>query len=174
MTFLFDPGRNLLAEISLDRGCLRHLVLTAAGEREIGSFVAQWQTRGLAVPRTINLDGPEERSSATYYEYVQPRDGKFEAELNDWANRHGLCAISVEDRVIPLWEMLARLPLEASERFAFLLAIRLTPPERLVEWKSCLDEAELAWSKERQQAKKTVQQIKSKMESHLTRPFANA
>jgi hypothetical protein len=70
--------------------------------------------------------------------------------------------------------MLARLPLEASERFAFLLAIRLTPPERLVEWKSCLDEAELAWSKERQQAKKTVQQIKSKMESHLTRPFANA
>ncbi|HVM90886.1 MAG TPA: hypothetical protein VMU11_03250 [Verrucomicrobiae bacterium] len=164
MMFLFDAERNLLAEISLDGGRLRHLVLTGAGERLLEPFIGLWQTRGVPLPKTIG--------DATYYEHVLTRDPGFAAALTSWANMKGFCSIEVPDNVIPLWEMLARLPLEASERFAFLLAIRLTPPGQLAEWKSCLDEAELAWSRERRHARQTVQSIKNKMSAHLARPFA--
>jgi hypothetical protein len=166
MMFLFDSGRNLLAEISLERGALRHLVLTGAGERLLEPFVVLWQTRGIPVAKTLG--------NATYYEHVLPRDSGFAEALTAWANIKGFCTLDVSDNVIPLWEMLARLPLDPSERFSFLLAIRLTPPSQLAEWKSCLDEAELAWSKERQHAQQAVQQMKNKMGAHLARPFVKS
>jgi hypothetical protein len=163
MMFLFDQARNLLAEISLERGAMRHLVLTGAGERLLEPFVSLWQTRGIPIPKTIG--------DATYYEHVLPRDPGFAEALTTWANRKGFCTLEVSDMVIPLWEMLARLPLEPTERFSFLLAIRLTPLSQLAEWKSCLDEAELAWSKERRHARQAVDTMKNKMSAHLARPF---
>ena len=153
--FLFDSQRALLAEISLEQGSLRHLVLTGAGERLLEPFVGLWQTRGIPVAKTMG--------EVTYYEHVLPRDPGFAEALGSWANVKGFCLLDVPNAVMPLWEMLARLPLEASERFAFLLAIRLTPPSHLAEWKACLDEAELS-----------VEKLKKKMETHLARPFAAA
>ena len=164
--FLFDAERKLLAEISLDHGRLRHLVLTGAGERLLEPFISLWQTRGIPLPKTIG--------DVTYYEHVLPRDSGFGDALTSWANVKGFCTLEVADNVLPLWEMLARLPLEPSERFAFLLAIRLTPPSQLAEWKSCLDEAELAWSRERRQSRQAVESIKNKMSAHLTRPFVKS
>jgi hypothetical protein len=164
--FLFDANRNLLAEISLEQGALRHLVLTGAGERLLEPFVGLWQTRGIPVAQTMG--------EATYYEHVLPRDPGFADALTSWANIKGFCVLDVPNNVIPLWEMLARLPLEPSERFAFLLAIRLTPPSQLAEWKACLDEAELAWSRETRHARQSVDRMKQKMEAHLTRPFGKS
>jgi hypothetical protein len=163
MMFLFDGQRALLAEISLDRGRLRHLVLTGAGERLLGPFIGLWQTRGIPLPKTIG--------EITYYEHVLTRDDGFSEALTSWANMKGYCTVEIDDMALPLWEMLVRLPLEPSERFAFLLAIRLTPASSLAEWKSCLDEAELAWSRERRHAKQTIELIKNKMGAHLARPF---
>ncbi len=167
MTFLFDAERQLLAEIDLREGALRQIVLTGAGEREVGPFVSLWQTRGIPVSRTVG--------TADYQEHVQPRDAGFAAALESWANLRGYCVIETPDQVMHLWEGLARLPLEPSERFAFLLAIRLTPQEFLAEWKACLDAAELALSKEREKTRKSIeqikQQIKQKMEKHIVRPF---
>src|SRR5512147_689974 len=148
MMFLFDADRTLLAEISLEEGSLRHLVLTGAGERLLEPFVGLWQTRGIPLAKMMG--------DVTYYEHVLPRDAGFAEALTAWANIKGYCTLDVPNNVIPLWEMLARLPLEPSERFAFLLAIRLTPPTQLAEWKACLDEAELTWSKERKHAAASI------------------
>lgn len=163
MMFMFDISRALLAEIGLERGALRQLVLTNIGERVLEPSITLWQTRGIPVPK--------EMGDATYYEHVLPRDTGFAQALTSWANMNGYCVIDTPDNVIMLWEMLARLPLEPSERFSFLLAIRLTPPSQYVEWKACLDEAELACSRDRKPVRASVDHIKQKMEAHITRPF---
>lgn len=167
MMFLFDDHRALLAEINLERGAMRHIVLTSTGERALGPFVTLWQTRGLPNPQSIG--------DATYREYVQPREPRFRDALVSWTGTHHICAIEVPDKAVHLWESLARLPLDPSERFAFLLAIRLTPAEALGEWKSTLDEAEHAWSREEQKTRQTVQGIKQgvkqKMDKRLSSLF---
>ncbi len=165
MMFIFDAERNLLAEVSLAGGALKQIVLSGAGERVLGAFVSLWQTRGIPVAQSIG--------DATYQEHVQPRSHEFGEALVSWANQKGYCCVETPDRAVHLWEGLARLPLEPAERFAFLLAIKLTPPEALAEWKSCLDEAELAWSKERDKTKSMVERIKQKMEPRLKNTFSD-
>lgn len=173
MTFLFDTERNLLAEIGLRDGALRQIVLTGAGERMLEAFVTNWQTRGIPVAHSIETVRPDgSHEVATYFQYVQPRDKAFRHAFEVWAKERGYCPMDVPDRLLVLWEALARLPLESSERFAMLLAIRLSPPESLAEWKSALDEAEMAWGKEHERSRVVLDKIKSKMGGQLAKPFA--
>lgn len=173
MMFLFDPERTLLAEVDTRDGALRHVMLTNAGEARLGAHVSRWQTRGIPVTRAIETSRPDgSRELATYFQYVQPRDGAFRSAFETWAMERGLCPVDVPDRLLMLWESLARLPLSRSERFAILLAIRLSPPETLAEWKSCLDEAEQAWHREREKTRIALERIKSRMGKHLAQPFA--
>ncbi len=173
MIFLFDTERTLLAEIGLRDGALRQVVLTGAGERLLGPHVSHWQTRGIPVTHSIETVQPDgAREVATYFQYVQPRDVAFQKALEAWAMQRGYCPVEVPDRLLSLWESLARLPLSRSERFAILLAIRLSPPETLAEWKSCLDEAEQAWHREREKTRIAIEKIKSRMGKHLAQPFA--
>lgn len=175
MMFLFDAERHLLAEVGLRDGALRQLVLTGAGERLLEAQVSHWQTRGIPVMHSIEAtksDGSHE--VATYLQHVQPREHGFGKALESWAMERGFCPMEVPDRVLPLWECLARLPLEDSERFAMLLAIRLSPPEALAEWKSALDESEMAWHKERERSRLVLDKIKQKMGGQLAKPFVGA
>jgi hypothetical protein len=173
MIFVFDTERTLLAEVDLQDGALRQLVLTAAGEKTLGAHVSLWQTRGIPVAHTIETttqDGAAE--TATYFQYVQPRDRAFRSALEKWSMERGYCPVEVPDRLLSLWESLARMPLSRSERFAILLAIRLSAPETLAEWKSCLDEAEHAWHREREKTRIAIERIKKGMGKHLAQPFA--
>lgn len=172
MIFVFDSERTLLAEADVRDGALRQLVLTAAGEQALGAHVAHWQTRGIPVTQSIETttaDGT--REVATYFQYVQPRDKAFRAAFETWIMERGYCPMEVPDRLLSLWESLARMPLSRSERFAILLAIRLSAPETLVEWKSCLDEAEQAWHREREKTRIAIERIKKGMGEHLAKPF---
>lgn len=173
MIFVFDTERTLLAEADVRDGALRQLVLTAAGERAIGAHVAHWQTRGVPVMQSIETTAADgAREIATYFQYVQPRDRAFRTAFEKWAMERGFCPIEIPDRLLSLWESLARMPLSRSERFAILLAIRLSAPETLAEWKSCLDEAEQAWHREREKTRIALERIKSRMGKHLAQPFA--
>jgi hypothetical protein len=175
MMFLFNTERHLLAEIVLQDGALRQLVLTGAGERVLEAFVSNWQTRGIPVMHSIEAtksDGAHE--IATYFSYVQPRDKHFGESLEAWAKERGFCPVDVPDYLLPLWECLVRLPLEDSERFAMLLAMRLSPRGALAEWKSALDETEMAWHKERERSRSVLDKIKLKMGGQLAQPFATA
>ncbi|MCC6563644.1 hypothetical protein IT087_02020 [Candidatus Uhrbacteria bacterium] len=173
MIFLFDANRHLLAEIGLQDGALRQLVLTGAGERELEAFVSHWQTRGIPVMHSMEATKPDgSHEVATYFSYVQPREKGFGVALEKWAKERGFCPMDVPDYLLPLWECLARLPLEDSERFAMLLAIRLSPREALAEWKSALDESEMAWQKEHERSRTVLEKINSKMGGELAKPFA--
>lgn len=175
MMFLFDAERRLLAEVGLRDGALRQLVLTGLGERLLEAQVSHWQTRGIPVMHSMEATKPDgSHEIATYFQYVQPRDAKFADALHSWSMERGYCPMDVPDRLLPLWECLARLPLEDSERFAMLLAIRLSPPESLAEWKSALDEAEMAWHKEREKSRIALEKIKQKMGGQLAKPFVRA
>lgn len=175
MIFLFDAERRLLAEVGLRDGALRQLVLTGIGERLLEAQVSHWQTRGIPVMHSAEATKPDgSHEIATYFQFVQPRDAKFEEALHAWSMERGYCPMEVSDQLLPLWECLARLPLEDSERFAMLLAIRLSPPESLAEWKSALDEAEMAWQKEREKSRIALDKIKMKMGGELAKPFQKA
>lgn len=173
MIFVFNTERTLLAEIGLKDGAMRHIVLTTAGERLFGAHISHWQTRGVPVLHSIETIRPDgSREVATYFEYIQPRDHAFRNALESWAMERGYCPLEFPDQLLSLWESLARMPLSESERFSVLLAIRLSPPETTVEWKSCLDEAEYAWHREREKTRIALDRIKSRMGQHLVRPFA--
>ncbi|MEK7473866.1 MAG: hypothetical protein AAB668_04055 [Patescibacteria group bacterium] len=173
MMFVFDTERTLLAEVDLQDGALRQVVLTAAGEKALGAHVSFWQTRGIPVAHSIETTSSEgAHDIATYFQYVQPRDRAFRSALEKWSMERGYCPVEVPDRLLSLWESLARMPLSRSERFAILLAIRLSPPETLVEWKSCLDEAEHAWHREREKSLVAIERIKKGMGQQLAKPFA--
>lgn len=172
MIFVFDTERTLLAEVDLHDGALRQIVLTAAGEKAFGAHVAHWQTRGIPVAHSIATAAPDgAQDIATYFQYVQPRDRAFRAAFETWMMERGYCPMEVPDRLLSLWESLARMPLSRSERFAILLAIRLSAPETLAEWKSCLDEAEQAWQRERDKTRIVIERIKKGMGKHLAKPF---
>jgi hypothetical protein len=173
MIFLFDMERTLLAEIGLHDGAMSQIVLTSAGEKAFGAYVSQWQVRGVPVMhsiKTVRSDGA--REIATYFQYVQPRDKAFRKSLEAWAMERGYCPVEVSDQLLSLWESLSRMPLSQSERFAILLAIRLSPPETLIEWKSCLDEAEQSWLHEREKSRIALEKIKARMGKQLVKPFA--
>lgn len=175
MMFLFDTNRHLLAEVGLQDGALRQIVLTGAGERSLEAFVSNWQTRGIPVMHSIEATKPDgAHEVATYFSYVQPRDKHFGESLLAWSKERGFCPMEVPDYLLPLWECLVRLPLEDSERFAMLLAMRLSPKGALAEWKSALDETEMAWHKEREHSRFVLDKLKRKMGGQLSQPFAVA
>ncbi len=172
MIFVFDAERTLLAEADVPDGALRQIVLTAAGESALGAHVAHWQTRGIPVAHSIETTSSEgAQDIATYFQYVQPRDRAFRAAFETWVMERGYCPMDVPDRLLSLWEVLARIPLSPSERFAILLAIRLSAPETLAEWKSCLDEAEHAWHRQREKSRVAIDRIKKGMGKQLAKPF---
>lgn len=144
MTLLFDDKHQYLGELLLQDGTLRHLVLTQAGENLVGAQVARWQTRGIGVSRLIPAAKPDgSKEDVVFQQFIQPRQKEFGEAFKLWAAEHGFHAIDIEEKMLALWEMLLRLPFEAGERYAVLVAIR-SAPNQFHEWKACLQEAEQA------------------------------
>lgn len=172
MSLLFNSRRELLGEVTTQKGALTQLTLTREGEQEIGARVQVWQTRGVPIRKEIRSATPDGKRSLVFYkEYIQPRSVKFLAALNMWGSDYGVTIIPLEEKWMSLWETLVRLPLEPQERFAFLVALRHTPDHLIPEWSKNLADAESIVRHDREAARKTIGTLQKRLSERLMSPF---
>ena len=172
VTLIFDQKLAYLGELVTRDGILRHFILTQAGERSIGGYVLQWQTRGVPVFKGIAKRSDDGSSEfITYREYVTSRDVAFLKAVHGWITTQGLQAYDIYEPIMPMWEQLLRLPLEQAERFQFLIAMMRTPVSRLTAWQELLVTAERASQVERVKTQETLAKLKTAVSKHLLHAF---
>ncbi|MFA6429274.1 MAG: hypothetical protein WCV84_02130 [Patescibacteria group bacterium] len=170
---VFNVDRQFLGEVHTERGVFKRVMLNEEGESLFGSQCGAWQATGISVRREVrHVQADGTREVAWYTERVLPRDASFEHALHAWAEEHEYFMTDLEEPYVPCWEQLLGLPFEPQERFAFLIALRLTPQTLLSEWRKSLDEARLLVQYEMAESHKAVEILKKKMSSQLTAPFA--
>jgi len=169
---LFSADRRFLGEVTTTNGAMDRLTLSQDGALEIGALCDGWVVRGIPVQQMMTVkqaDGSPE--AVTYLERVQTRSPEFVEALEQWAHENHLAALSLSDSHLACWEMLLLIPLEPSERFAFLLALRLTPNTLLSEWNTCLDEAQLLVRHAQAQTQHAIHLLQKRLAHHLAHVF---
>lgn len=175
LSLLFNQTHQLLGEVITEQGALRQFVLNQQGETVLGTICEMWQTRGVPVRKELTVDKADGSREITFYlERVQARTPDFFAALSEWGEEHSIVVLSIQEKTIGLWEMLVQLPLDPSERFAFLIALKHTPPDLLGEWRKALEEAKTSVMKEQEKTNAAVEALQKQMAHHLNRPFAAA
>jgi hypothetical protein len=162
LAFLFNDGRDLLGEFVGQDGAVIHMRLTPLGEENLGAHCERWQTNGIPVQREV----PSEDKFVFYIEKVALRSTHAMEALWQWSRENGLFSLEMPDTCEALTGRLFRLPMAAQERFVFLLALRLTPPDLIPEWEGALEEATTL------QGVPAVEGMKKKLAKHMTRPFS--
>ena len=161
LAFLFNQDRDLLGECTCKEGAVLHIRLTPVGEEGLGAHCERWQTNGIPVQREI----PKQGQFTFYVEKVALRSSQAMEALWQWCRENGLFSLEMPDACEAVTHQLFRLPMAAEERFAFLLALRLTPPGLMNEWEGALEEAVTL------QGVPAVDGMKRKLAGHVSRPF---
>ncbi len=173
LTLFFTSSQAWLGEVETTHGALRHVMLSPEGEKEIGSRVRLWQTRGVPVNKemkTTTRDG-QTRKLIFFKEYVQPSSKGFEIAVGKWAMDVGVMTIVLPDELVEFWHRLSALPLEPEEQFALLLALKQTPVDLLGEWQRAISDAELFARHRREDARLAVKSLQRRVSGHLLGPF---
>lgn len=144
LSLLFDHASQFLGELTTQHGAGRHFLLTAEGERALGAHMTDWQTRG--IPVSHHIGAPDDATQANgrgggeafYVQRVPMRDAGFLSALRAWFESRGMGVVTICRECVECWETLVRLPLEPSERFAMILAMKDASPEELIEWRKAL------------------------------------
>lgn len=170
---LFANMSDFFGEVRLRDGALDHVMLTGLGEEHIGASVKDWQTRGVPVRREIF--GTKDRPSdiVFFQERVQPREKTFSDALRLWCEDHQITVVSVPSHAhADCWNMMLRLPLESTERFAMLSVIAQAHADELIAWRQFLNEAVQAVASEEQKAHASIAKLQQKAAQGLAKRFA--
>ncbi len=174
LSLLFSATRELLGEVHIQQGALSRVTLTERGESFIGPQVLLWQTRGVPMRKEMDRvleDGSSER--IVFTDYIHTNDARFSAALERWCHQYQMAVLTLSNEMIPCWEMLAQLPFEQEERFAFLIAIQHTPTAHLDEWRHSLQEAQVLISHHRDETRRAIDHVKARMSRSLLHPFTH-
>jgi len=170
MLLLFDTRHQYLGEVSLSEdGSLKSLILTSKGEEEIGPNAVGWQTKGVPVKQRIRSSESESDQEPFFIERVQPRSPGFKQAFLTWTDEAKVAVIDIEDSLIGFWEALLRLPLSASERFTYLLAVCRTPKEKIKEWEKLFNQ--LTYDESSTESKRALNKLKVKLAKEMTNSF---
>ncbi len=175
LILLFGEKNHLLGEVETEQGSLRHLMLTPAGEEDLGARVRLWRTRGVPINKRLKAataDG-KTRQLIFFKEYVQPSSKGFMDALEKWCSDVGVAAIAVNEKRVGFWLRIAALPLEPEEQFVLLMALKETPEALLIEWERALADAELFSHHQKEDVRLVAQSLKRRVSGHLMGPFVS-
>ncbi len=148
ISFLFGPRCEWLGEVITTQGKMVQFVLTPAGERDIGIYVEEWQTRGIPVKREVAIQQTKGEEIVFYIDRIQIRDGHFLLAVQRWMEAHGYAVLSITPLMNDVWPVIQHLPLEPREQFTFLVLLRGVSRAEGQAWKEVLHEAEKAVDQE--------------------------
>ena len=145
---LFTNLGEFLGEVGLRDGAFASVVLTRQGEELMGDAVASWQTMGVPFK---HVD-----SSPSFEENVSLRHKDFFLAMLQWAKDRSIDVIEVTQEVLECWQLMARLPLDAMQRYAMLRALRGLETAERNEWRSALRDADAAVQVEQAKTRKLL------------------
>lgn len=179
-SLLFDQSSHFLGELATQNGAGTRLTLTADGERAIGAYIKDWQTRGIPVSHQVTggTGDVQARSSADagayYVQRVLMRDRGFLDAAQNWFAHRGMAVVPLSYPCVECWEMLVRLPLEPSERFAMVLALKDANPDALADWRKTLTNALRVATDEQQKLTTAVNDLWKNAVASLSATFAKS
>ena len=165
---IFGKDQVFLGEFTFEQGALQQSLLSTKGEEVLGPYISRWMTRGIPMTRGFVSD-KKTSTEISYQEYIQPRDSEAIMAAYRWFQDHQFFAVDLIDSLLSYWQRLLRLPFEAQERLAILLAIRATYRDSLSEWEECFTEVERAFAVESE----TFEKAKTKATKKATQAIAN-
>jgi len=154
---LFSADRNFLGEVLTARGAMERLTLSQEGEERIGADCQRWLLRGVPIGDPVA--------------YVQLRQPVFCDAVEQWSRENNCACIRLDPAHLACWELLAKLPLQPSERFAFLFALSRTAEALLPLWRHTLKEADVLVQHTRRENEQTISHLQKRLANQLSRSF---
>lgn len=144
-SLLFTNQGEFLGEIGTRAGAFARVILTRQGEELMGDAVSSWQTIG--VPLRY------EHASPTFEESVSMRHKDFYKAMSQWSHDHSIDVLNVDEDVLVCWQLMARLPLDALQRYAMLRTLRSVDVAERKNWLNALQDADAAVQAEQEKTR---------------------
>ncbi|MEO5927953.1 MAG: hypothetical protein ABIO72_04495 [Patescibacteria group bacterium] len=173
VSLLFDRHHVFLGEIMSRDGGLERVLLNAEGERQVGPYMSDWQTRGVPIVREVIQATQGDTLEVFFQERVPVRSHEFWTALDRWSERHGMVLLRIPAECMRAWEGLLRLPLTDVERFSMTVALRASDNDHAA-WHEAVAEAVGALETKDPSLKKKLIELKKMMTGGLMKKLQEA